>query len=196
MLTSTISDSLVDLTPKPTIVSYFCDYADKRTLDPVTILGSVAHSLLQNIEISAPVQKLIETSYDGGLRSPGIEDVISIVKRAVEESSDTIILIVDGLDELKEEARQAIYNSLKTFLGIEKVVKVLISSRVDETENISVNKGAQYRLLVVPDSIASDIGEYVRNEVRSLRSKGRLAIQKYEMENVIAEALINGAKGM
>ena len=57
-------------------------------------------------------------------------------------------------------------------------------------------EGAQYRLLVVPDSIASDIGEYVRNEVRSLRSKGRLAIQKYEMENVIAEALINGAKGM
>jgi NACHT domain len=196
VLTSTICDSIIDSTPKTTVVSYYCDYADKRTLDPLNILGSIAHTLISKIEISAVVQNLIEKSYSGGRRLPETEEVLLIIQTVLNDSFDSATIIIDGLDEVKEETRETIYHSLRVLLGIKKVVKLMLSSRADESENVAAESISKHRLLVISDSIAIDISEYIRDAVRSLCTSGRLVMRGAEMEITVVEALNNGANGM
>jgi hypothetical protein len=176
--------------------AYYCDYANKRTLEPLAILGSIVHSLLQDIDIPESVQALIEKSYSDGTRVPQPQELLPIIKIVVETCFDSVILVIDGIDEIKEEERRTILYNLKDILKFDKVVKLLISSRNDDIQSVVQDGISKYRILVSHEKIKTDINDYVQYAVSSLRQDGRLAIRDPNLEGKIVEALIDGAKGM
>jgi hypothetical protein len=177
-------------------VVYYCDYADKRTLDPINIFGSIAHALLKDTEIPLSIQTLIKNAYFEGYRLPQPDEVLAILKKIVEMCFDSIAILVDGLDEIKEDERQLVYQSLRDILSINKVVKLLLSSRNDESQTVGLSNTAKYRILLLSEKILSDISGYVRHAVHTLQVGGRLVLRNPTLENEISNSLIDGAKGM
>jgi hypothetical protein len=114
----------------------------------------------------------------------------------VETSFDSITIIVDGLDEIKEDERQLVYHSLRDILSIRKVVKVLLSSRNDESQTVGLSDIEKYRILLRPDAISTDISGYIRHAVHTLHASKRLVLRSPALENEISDTLIEGAKGM
>lgn len=189
-------DALVQASSNLTTAAYYYDYADKRTLDPIWMFGAIAHQLLQKIEISSGVQSLIEKSYCDGMRVPQLQEVVEIVMTIVEESSGSVTLFVDGLDEVKEHDRQLIFHNLNNMLSTRMPVKLLVSSRNDESQNTDLSDAARYRILLHPEKIATDINAYVHHAVQTLQASQRLAVRHPAVVKEIENALMEGAKGM
>jgi hypothetical protein len=103
---------------------------------------------------------------------------------------------VDGLDELKEDERQIVYSSLRDLLSINKITKLFLSSRNDESQTMGSDRTSKYRICLLPEKISIDINSYIRHAVRNLRAGGRLAIRDPWLERDVLDALVDGAKGM
>lgn len=196
ILVSAIYDALVEASAESVIVAYYCDYADKRTLEPINIFGSIAHGLLKNIEIPSSVQTLIEKAYCDGVRTPQLGEILAILKTTVETSFDSVTIVVDGLDEIKEDERQLVYHNLRDILSVNKVIKVLLSSRNDESQTAGLSGVHTYRIQMLPEKISTDISGYVCHAVHTLQAGRRLVLRDHALEMEILNALIDGAKGM
>jgi hypothetical protein len=156
----------------------------------------LAHALLQKIEIPSSVQTFIEKPYCDGSRAPRIHEVLDIVRSTIEISFEPVTVLVDGLDELKEDERRVVYSSLRDVLSINKIIKLFLSSRNDESQTVGLDGASKYRICLLPEKIPIDINGYIRHAVRNLRAGGRFAIRDPWLERDVLDALIDGAKGM
>jgi hypothetical protein len=181
----------------PLAVAYhYCDYADKRTLEPIVILGSLARTLYENIDIPTEINELITETYRDGERAPEAKEVLEILSRTIDLFKN-IVLVVDGIDEVKEENRQPIYDALKTLIQNHKVpVRLFMSCREDILSSVSTIRTSNFRLQISERTISMDIEGHIHHSVASLILTGDLVIRKPELEGAIVEALIEGAKGM
>lgn len=177
-------------------MAYYCDYADKRTLDPLNLLGSMAHAFLQRIEIPSSVQTIIEKAYCDGNRLPQLHEVFLILRTIVETSFESVTILVDGLDEMKEEERQLVFSSLRDILTINKIIKLFLSSRNDESQTVASDITVKYRICLLPEKMSTDIDAYIRHAVSTLQAGRRLILRNPALEGEILDALIDGAKGM
>jgi len=175
---------------------HYCDYADKRTLEPTTILGTIIRSLLEDVEIPSGIAKLIFDYYRDGERIPETKDVLDILSKTIELFKN-VILVIDGIDEVKEEDRQSTYDALKCLTRIRRVpVKVFISCREDIDLALGSIPGSNFRVQISEKVISTDIDGYIRHSVAFLLGRGDLVVRNPELEQDIVEALVNGAKGM
>lgn len=177
-------------------MAYYCDYADKRTLDPLNIFGSMTHAFLQRIEIPSSVQSLIEKAYCDGNRVPQLHEVLLILKTIVETSFESVTILVDGLDEMKEEERQLIYSGLRDVLTLSKTIKLFLSSRNDESQTLGLDTTVKHRICLLPDKISIDINDYIQHAVHALQASRRLILRNSALEKEILDTLTDGAKGM
>jgi hypothetical protein len=110
VLASSIVDTLTASSQSHTLTYYFCDHIDKRTLDATAILGTITRQLLERIEIPPTVENLITENY-GEQRSPdwlGAIDVLVAVMRLF----PAVAVILDGIDEMDEDNRKALFSAL------------------------------------------------------------------------------------
>ncbi|KUJ17727.1 uncharacterized protein LY89DRAFT_60414 [Mollisia scopiformis] len=198
VLASSVIDSLVATAESRSlaITYHYCDYADKRTLDPITILGALARNLLESIDIPEPVLELVFEIYREGERIPESKEVLEIFSRTI-DSFDHVAIVVDGIDEVNEEDRQGVYDALKVLVGGHTApIKLFMSCRENILAAISTKPASSFRVQISEATTSTDIQGYVRNEVSSLIRNGDLVIRKSILEKAIVEALIAGAKGM
>lgn len=195
-IVDSIIAKLSQFVPKTAIGYYYCDYADKRTLDPVNILGTLARELLQTIEIPKAVEDLIITSYGDGMRIPQTEEVLQILI-AIMANYDNVILILDGLDETNENdgilLRKNLFSLLAAYTG---TLRLFVSCREDVTSLIANPFTPSFKIQVQAATISADIAEYVSHSIDELLATKDLVIRNESLKDEIIKALVEGAKGM
>jgi hypothetical protein len=178
------------------VTYHYCDYADKRTLEPGTILGTLARNLLETIDMPREVTELISETFRDGERIPESKEVFDIVLRTIDLFT-TVVLVIDGIDEIKEEDRQYIHEALKTLSTRQGVsIKLYMSCRENILAAVSITPGSSFRIQFSEVTTSMDIQSYINHSVAALISKGELVIRRPELEVTIIDALIQGAKGM
>jgi hypothetical protein len=181
------------------VASYYCDYADKISLEPAFILGALVQSLLQGYEIPDEVAELIALHYRDGERTPETNEVFQILYQTV-CWFQSVILVVDGIDEVDEADRNTVLSYLKTLISCPGLsVKVLVTS-TEETDLLSILSPLPEACfeINVPEATSKGIYCYVRDSVESMSYAGRLAIKpgNVKLKKEVIQALRTGARGM
>jgi hypothetical protein len=184
--------------PKASAVFYYCNHADKRTLDPVNIFRSITQQILQLLgELPESVISIIEETFQDGSGVPDTADICRVLLAAIHQFC-SITIFIDGIDEVLEDDRKLIFSHLNKLLseGGPTLLKLFISGREDTTAVTQVLEIPNFKARITADVIAGDIDNYVRYAVRELIRIGDLKFRDPLLENEVVLALANGAKGM
>lgn len=199
VLASTVVDELPVITEsasKTATAYYYCDYADKRTLEPINIFGTLSWALLQHIEIPDEIERLIIASYNEGMRIPEAEEVLQILEASMAAHSH-VVFIVDGLDETSEKDQIMIQKNLQSlFKDYSGVLRLFISCREDVTSLIASPSSQSYKVQIRAAAISDDIAGYVSHSIDSLLATNDLVLRNQDLKKEIIKALVDGAKGM
>ncbi|KAF4638043.1 hypothetical protein G7Y89_g25 [Cudoniella acicularis] len=201
---SVLTSSLVDQQLLPQSSSnttktlfYYCDYSDKRTLDPVNLFGSISQQLLRQMgELPGDLLTMLEDMHQSSALL-NFERILALLQLSFDKNS-SIAIFVDGIDEMTEHNRKLVLQRLSSIMksANDSQLKIFVSSREDTTYLFSGLTCPKYKIRVQNDSISEDIETYVRNSVHELREKGELALGEPTLAQEIVTALTNGAKGM
>lgn len=202
VLASGVIDNLTSLRSENTALAYYyCDYADKVSLEPATILGTLVQSLLLVFGIIPDeVAGLIQNSYQDGERTPDTNEVFKILLEVVRLSSETV-LVLDGIDEVDEKSFYSILSLLNDLLlAPEVVIKVFVTSREhkDLLSVLSPSTGEWYHIHIDQKLISGDIESYIHHSVELLMASKRSIFNTSHTEIMreIDHRLVQGANGM
>jgi hypothetical protein len=177
------------------VTYYYCDYADKASLEPAFVLGALVRGLLRNYNIPEEVGQLIEQQYFDGKRTPETSDVFRVLMQTVCWFQN-VILVVDGIDEVDEADRNTILRCLKTLISCPGLsVKVLITSREDQNvlSILSPLPEASFRVSLLESATSNNIESYVRDSVELMLP---VVLGNANLKDEVIQTLITGAKGM
>ena len=177
------------------ITYYYCDYADKASLEPAFIFGALVRGLLRNYSIAEEISDLIERHYLDGKRTPETSDVFQILMQTVCWFQN-VILVVDGIDELDSVDRNTVLRCLKILISCPGMsVKVFITSREDQEilTALSSLPEACFRVNVLESATTNNIEHYVHNSVNSMLP---LVLGNANLKDEVIRALTAGAQGM
>lgn len=193
---STAVDKLlatVDL-GKTGVAYYYCDYADHRTLETVSILGTIIMQLLRTIQIPAKVQEDIFRIYDNGLRTPMVEELIGVHNSVIKNFSE-IYIVIDGLDECDKDTRHDILSYIKEIaISNISLVRVFVSCR--EEDQILHSLKLHSYIHLTASMLSDDIESFVVNSVSSRIKSEDLKIRNPALEREIIAELMAKADGM
>lgn len=181
------------------VAFYYCDYADKRTIIPANIFGTLARQLLENIqEIPDSLAETIEQTDHDGDRLTDASQALQILQQSLASLSQTPYLILDGLDECTESSQKIVRDGLQRLLSREKSsINIFITARSDFNSLLMMKSFVrESSILISPSTIALDIEAYVRDSTRHRLLNGSLVIQDPDLQNLIVQKLVTGAQGM
>jgi len=200
ILASCLVERLHEQDDRVVVAYHYCDYKDPRTLDPVTIAGTLVNGLINNVEIAGELSGLIENSFKEGRRSPDETEMLQILDLALSSHLDfTIYILVDGVDEVDEQSRKLLFRFLEQVTKCQhSVVKLAITSRSDfASVGMTLSpRLAKYRIHVKPSSVSGDIDVFVRQTVQDFINSRDLVLRERSLKDEIIEKLTQGAKGM
>jgi hypothetical protein len=177
------------------VTYYYCDYADKASLEPAFILGALVRGLLRNYNIPEEVGQLIEHHYLDGKRTPETSDVFQVLMQTALWFQN-VILVVDGIDEVEDADRNTILRCLKTLISCPGLsIKVFITSREDQNvlAVLSPLPEASFRVSVLASATSNNLESYVRDSVESMLP---VVLGNLQLTEEVVQTLFNEAKGM
>ena len=81
------------------LVFYYCDYADKRSLEPVNVFGTLAQQSLEKAgTIPESLAREIEQVDHEGERITDQSKALQILEQSVALFSHPLFIVLDGLD--------------------------------------------------------------------------------------------------
>lgn len=194
-MASGIIDALYTSSKSCAVAYYFCDYVDKRTLDPAAILRTIAQQLLENREMPLAIEKLI-TANCGNHRSADLLGSLSILVAAI-RTYPAVAIVLDGTDEMEEESQKALLSALNMLASdADLTLKLLISCRDDSSRVLKFPTMMTFRVHIQPSSLALDIEDYISHTIDSLLMDSKLVVQDPVLKEIIIEKLVKGAQGM
>jgi hypothetical protein len=182
-----------------TLIFYYCDYADKRTLEPNNVFGALARSTLENVEILPDSLALqIEQADHDGEKLTDVSAALAILQNSLELVRAPIYLFLDGLDEATEPSQILICEKMKQLIeNSGSCIKLFVTGRDELGSLLKLDQRiAVSRVPLSPNVISSDIENYVRASTRRLILGGSLVIRDPDLEQLIVSELVDGAKGM
>ncbi|KAE9368038.1 hypothetical protein N431DRAFT_494895 [Stipitochalara longipes BDJ] len=197
---SVLVSSVIDLFDVAgTLVFYYCDYSDKRTLEPSNVFATMARQALEQIDnLPETLASVIEQVEHDGEKLTSPAKALTILQKSIELVPGPIFLILDGLDEATESSQFFICNSLKQLIeksGLS--IKLLVTGRDELGSLLMLDPSIPFsRVPVSSTAICLDIENYVRASTRRRISDGLLVISDPNLEQLIVDELVKGAKGM
>ncbi|PMD40956.1 hypothetical protein L207DRAFT_544209 [Hyaloscypha variabilis F] len=196
VLVSSVIDSF-DVTG--TVVVYYCDYSDKRTLEPSNVFATLARQALEQIEILPETLALeIEQVEHDGEKLANSQAALIILQKSLELVPGPIFVVLDGLDEATEPSQLLICNNLKQLIEKSGVsVKLFITGRDELGSLLMLDSNVPFsRIPISSTAISLDIENYVRSSTRRRIADGLLVITDPDLAQLIVDELVKGAKGM
>ncbi|KUJ07177.1 uncharacterized protein LY89DRAFT_370709 [Mollisia scopiformis] len=196
VLASTIIDSTED---NKRAIFYYCDYADKRTLFPSNVFGTLARQILERQEtLPEPLAPTIERAEHDGDRLTDHSEAFRLLVQCIEIATHPLCIVLDGLDECTEHSQKIICDGLQHLLHLDNLkLKVFITARAELESSLKLRPSiSSLSISISSATIALDIGSYVRASTRHRISNGSLVMQDPSLEELIVDKLVNGAKGM
>lgn len=108
----------------------------------------------------------------------------------------SVIIFIDGLDEVLERERKLVFLSIRHLMKVLPSIKFFIASREDTGYLTKMTNLPSFKVHMRTSIIAGDIDSFVRHAVRGLIDRGELVLGSLLLEDEIATALAQGAKGM
>lgn len=144
-----------------------------------------------NVEHTAGVRRLWKDHHDGStpITEKRLGDVIAILKEAIENSSQTFIL-VDGVDELPDHTCTRLLQILKTLQG-SKICNILATSRYSRSIGNLFKVDPQFELIAQKD----DLLVYVKARAQTPPFE-KLRTKISDLDNIILENVIPKCKNM
>lgn len=179
---------------KTTVVYYYCDSSDSRSLELQNILGTMIRQLLEKIIISETLEQQIEKYFQPLARVATEKELCTLLLDATQNYS-TVYVLIDGLDECKRKDLDKILPMLSQLLrSMRPLIKIALFSR---EESMIANALKNYpRVRVSSDKISLDLSTFIKEAVESKIESGQLCISEPQLKNEVIDALINGAQGM
>jgi Cdc6-like AAA superfamily ATPase len=198
VLTSQLFDRALEIVTTRHPLLWYCDYGDKRTLDPCNIIRNLCQQCMRRVE-ECPEEILIEAQKVSTLT--GIEHIAQLVTffSACLKVSSHEMLFLDGLDELPEREQRILLRTLYKVLGSEfgQIRKLYVASREDPCHIAQATDGILQTSIIMQESaLASDMQSFVRRSVTEAIETGALYCNDALLPTRIIEALIEGSKGM
>lgn len=182
-----------------TFVFYYCDYADKRTLEPSNVFASLAKQALEHVQIlPETLASEIEQAEHDGEKLANPTEALIILQKSLDLVTSPVFLAVDGLDEATESSQILIYKNLKQLVENSGLpVKLLITGRDELGLLLMLDLSIPFARIPLSSTVISlDIENYVRASTRRRISDGLLVIGDPDLEELIIDELVKGAKGM
>ncbi|RFU34097.1 hypothetical protein B7463_g2206, partial [Scytalidium lignicola] len=194
LLSCIIDDLGKEIAERELLVHHYCDYKDPRSLDPMTVIGTLINGLLEGLDISEELSCLICNVFRDGQRSLEESDMLQILDHVLDCRLDySIYVVVDGVDEVEERERKALFKLLKHFAECpHSSIKLIVSSRASVSEMICL----PCRLHVTQANISNDIDKFVRQATEKLILSDELMIRDASLKDEIVQRLAHGARGM
>lgn len=196
LASAAVQETLTYAAQKPTIGTafFFCDYKNEKTLKSTSIIGAVASQLARQ---KSEAFDLLQDYYDdlhpmeGLPQKPDPDDLRALVERIC-EVFDQVHVVVDGVDECGDSMDE-IAEMLSDLANNSRNISMAIFSR----DELGIRRQLEENFK--PITIAArpkDIELYVRAELDSLISRGRLRVTNATLKDEIRETLVDQAQGM
>jgi len=194
MSRSSVIDFLKSSTTKQgsTVIYYYCDYSQVKTLEPPNIIGTLIKKLLYNVDIPTNVEQEIDNAFRQPSRGPEVEDLQSVLDLVV-MLFPKVYIVIDGLDECRKEDQALVLSAMKRLAPIT-TTKLFISSREDDLIKKALSGCPQIDFSAA--NVGRDIESFVEGTVKSKLQSRELAISNPCLEQEIISALVDGASGM
>lgn len=177
-----------------TVVYYYCDSSDSRSLKLQNILGTIIRQLLETIVISEALEQQIDKYFRPQTRVATEEELFTLLSDAAQNFSN-MYLLIDGLDECDKEDIDKILSVLGQLLRSQRpLIKIALFSREEKT--IANALKSYSRVRVSSDKISLDLSIFIQETVESKINCGRLCVSDPSLKKEVINALINGAQGM
>ncbi|PBK68993.1 hypothetical protein ARMSODRAFT_886856, partial [Armillaria solidipes] len=169
------------------VLNVFCDYRSQKTQSVSQIIAALFKQLVQELGY---ISDFVKAIYDDHRRLdtiPSLEQLRSYLSRELQQY-ERVYIIVDALDELKDEDRDLL---VKVLRSLENRVSLLVTSR-NITSIGSLFKDCTALSIRATDE---DIGAYIVDRL----SRGHLASHvsgRGDLRDDIINGVIGGAKGM
>ena len=151
------------------IAFYYCDHADKRTLDPIKIFSSIAVQVFRTLgELPTSLLAMLEGICQNN-STADLADVVHLLLKAIERVS-SVVIVLDGLDEVDENDRKLIFHHLRDIStqATPPMIKVLVASREDTSYLTQIPGVALFKRRIGVDAVAVDIDCYDKHAIRDL----------------------------
>ncbi|KAL9050613.1 MAG: hypothetical protein Q9206_005021 [Seirophora lacunosa] len=176
------------------IVYYYCDYADQRTLQTETILGTLLKQFFVNSRIPEAVAKRFPPGYGDYAHTLDVNDLIDLVCLTIEQTSCTVV-IVDGLDECEKNSRKEILNFFNRLQRIDtSIIKTFVSCRQEDQLLRSLHGVPIVQM--TSSALEEDIRLFVAASVNARITNGELRVRDPNLAKEIMDELVNKAHGM
>lgn len=184
---------LIEILGAVTVSYFFCQSNNPKTLSATNLLGSIVGQVLQNPVLEPSLMSLLEQPETMLFPHATPKECIDILIKAT-PSNWRGIFVLDGLDEMPEEAVDDIFGQLHR-LGEHRRVNILCSSRptsacystvkssIDEVWTLSMETADRSK--EIRAYLAAEISRW--NAIRPLPT---------ELERLMEEQLLAGCQGM
>jgi hypothetical protein len=194
-----VSSAIDSFNSSDTLIFYYCDYADKRTLEPSNVFATMARQALEKVEIlPETLASEIEQADHDGERLTDPSGALILLQKSLELVPGPIYLILDGLDEATESSQILICKQLKQLIQKSGLpIKLFITGREELGSLLMLDPSIPFSRVPISSNVISlDIENYVRASTRRRILDGSLVIRDPDLEQLIVSELVNGAKGM
>lgn len=176
------------------VIYYYCDYTDQRTLQINRILGTLLKQFFAAGQIPSELALPVTQVFGDDSRSFTSREIEALICSAIGLNS-AVTIVLDGLDECEQEAKEQIVAFLERLTILERpIMKLLVFCRKEDNILRSLTKFS--RIDVTLAASANDITSFVSGSVRSRIKAGKLRIRNPELEQEIVSELVTKAKGM
>jgi hypothetical protein len=187
------------LNPVAAVAYHYCDFSYILTLSPAVIVKSLAYQLLTSGDIPPSIEDLILRLVEDKLGKDSTPRALQLFHAAVCHHT-SVFIIIDGLDELADEDRYLLLDSLRNVVESKSQgIKIFLTSRSDDFAVIFdrlQNRRVYTSIRMTSFLVSQDMSNYVRNAIDELLSQGSLILGDPRLADEIYHALVNGANGM
>ncbi|KAF5005773.1 hypothetical protein FDECE_7802 [Fusarium decemcellulare] len=177
------------------VAFFFCDYKDSQTHEAMNILQTMASQLArQNHEAYMILEAYYkEIQPNEGLSSgPSLWELNDIIHQMV-ASFEKVYMVVDGIDECGETAREVARALADIVEEQESTVSLTILSR----DELPIREALQDAFVSIEiEAQKDDIRLYVATEMESRVQTGQLRLRNMALKDEILRALVNDNGGM
>ncbi|CAG7561108.1 unnamed protein product [Fusarium equiseti] len=172
---------------------FFCQSNNPKTLSATNLLGSIVGQILQNPALEPSLMSLLEQQETMPFSHATPEDCIDILIRGT-PSNWRGIFVLDGLDEISEEAVDEIFHQLQR-LKKHRWISILCSSRPTSAcySTVKSRFDEMWTLSMETADRSKEIRAYLASEISRWNTIRPLP---KEIERLVEEQLLAGCQGM
>ena len=173
---------------------FFCEYDNRESLQPETILRALIRQCLPAETLSKTTVEKLKDVFQHS--SPDTDDLEALL-HYIAATSKQIIFAIDGLDECDQSDSRMVLKMIRRLMSSSpSTIRILISTRSELVEDIDREFQTYHQATMDNEAVFADISTFVRETLEEKMAQGDLRVGDVNLKQEILDALVKGAHGM